>query len=423
VDVIVIGAGLAGLAAAERLVEAGCSVTILEARDRVGGRVRTVEDGSTGTVELGAEWLGDGSIRVRLERGGGELVHGDGKHWRRVGREWRSLDDQPRLIRELVDRVAAGGGSDRTLRDALDRCCAGEQLDDARRQFLGYVEGFHAADPARLSVRWLAEVEENQPADASEMRFPAGLGRLVEAMAQGLEGRCTLRLGVAAHEVEWTPGRAEVRTAGGERMAAHAVVITVPLPLLEAMRFMPELPDKRDAAGLMAMGEVVKLVFRFRDPFWREIGPLRDLLFLQVLEQPFPVWWTAIDPEVPLLTAWAGGPQARRLHGADEHSLVEVALGSLAAGLDLTPSDVRARLEAHHFHDWTADPFSLGAYTYVRVGGADAHRTLAQPVGKTLFFAGEATCGGGHNATMEGALESGRRAADELLQGRPQRPG
>jgi monoamine oxidase len=79
--------------------------------------------------------------------------------------------------------------------------------------------------------------------------------------------------------------------------------------------------------------------------------------------------------------------------------------------------DIAAQLESRHFHDWTADPFSRGAYSYVGVGGTEAHRTLAEPVERTLFFAGEATCGEGFNATMEGAVRSGRRAAEQLAEG------
>jgi monoamine oxidase len=139
------------------------------------------------------------------------------------------------------------------------------------------------------------------------------------------------------------------------------------------------------------------------------------MLFLHALEQPFPVWWTAIDPEAPLLTGWAGGPGARRLPHS-EAELVELAVASLAAALGLDRRDVARRLESHYWHDWTADPFARGAYSYVRVGGIDAQRDLARPVHATLFFAGEATAGGGYNATMEGALRSGRRAAEEALE-------
>ena len=189
-------------------------------------------------------------------------------------------------------------------------------------------------------------------------------------------------------------------------------MITVPLPHLESLRFDPEPPEKRDAAGRLAMGAVTKLLLRFREPFWREIPALRDMLFLHAFDQPFPTWWTALDPDAPLLTAWAGGPQSDRLGTADPKALVELAVRSLAAALGMREADVSALLEDHVYHDWNGDPYSRGAYSYVRVGGTEAYRALAAPVADTLFFAGEATCGKGYNATMEGAVGSGRRAAE-----------
>ena len=112
-----------------------------------------------------------------------------------------------------------------------------------------------------------------------------------------------------------------------------------------------------------------------------------------------------------MLTAWAGGPAAERLAGTSDRELLGLAIESLAAGLGLGHEEVRRRMREHWWHDWGADRFARGAYSYVGVGGTRAHEVLSRPVERTLFFAGEATCGDGLNATMEGALRSGRRAA------------
>jgi monoamine oxidase len=160
---------------------------------------------------------------------------------------------------------------------------------------------------------------------------------------------------------------------------------------------------------------VVKVVLGFRGPFWRSIDGLEDVQFIHVFGRPLPTWWMPLDPEVPRLTGWAGGPHAARLAGKSHAALKDLAVRSLSDALGLAPGEVAPQLESLHLHDWTADPLSRGAYTYVGIGGSEAYRTLAAPVANTLFFAGEATCGGGHNATMEGALRSGRRAAAELL--------
>jgi monoamine oxidase len=425
VDTLVIGAGLAGLAAAERLLAAGAAVTLLEARARCGGRVWTEPRPGGVAVELGAEWVGNhGAVHDRLIRAGARLVEARGRQVQRLDGGWHDLADLSSLNRDLVQRASGFRGADRSLLTALHECCAGPETAESRAHLLRYVEGFHAADPARLSTRWLAEVETNQPADASELRAPDGVGRVVEELSTGLAGRCDLRLGAVAREVRWWPGHVEIETADGATFRAASAVISIPLPLLDprsdeiaAMRFTPRLYEKLDAARLLEMGQVVKLVLGFREPFWREIGPLEEMLFLHDYDQPLPTWWTPPEPSLPTLTGWAGGPYAARLAGVAERELLDLAVGSLAHALGLSPRDVGARLEYHHFHDWGSDPFARGAYSYVRVGGFEAHRTMAEPVAGTLYFAGEATCGEGLNATMEGAVRSGLRAAEDLLAG------
>lgn len=424
-DTIVIGAGLAGLAAAERLVEAGIAVTLLEARDRLGGRVWTQPGPGGGAVELGAEWVGsDGMVHELLARGGARLVKARGRQMGRVETGWQDLSDVLHLTRELVQRASGFRGADRSLLTALDLCCGQPEDTEPRANLLRYVEGFHAADPARLSTRWLAEVEATQPAEASEIRAPGGMGQAVESLARGLAGRCDLRLETVVREVRWRPGSVEVETAGGPTFRSASAVVAIPLPLFDppsdepaALRFSPRLEAKLAAVRLLEMGQVVKLVLGFREPFWREASALDDALFLHAFDQPIPTWWTNVDPSLPMLGGWAGGPGATRLAGLGESELVDLAIGSLANALDRSRRDVGARLEFRHFHDWNSDPFARGAYTYVGVGGVEAHRTLAAPVAGTLYFAGEATCGEGFNATMEGAVRSGRRAAADLLRG------
>jgi monoamine oxidase len=425
VSTLVIGAGLAGLAAAERLIAAGAAVTLIEARTRLGGRVLTEAHPSGVAVELGPEWIGhDGAVPDLLARSGTRLVEARGRQLQRVEGGWRELSDLPDLKGELVRRASGLPGADRSLLTALDECCGGAELAESREHLLRYVQGFHAADPAWLSVRWLAEVEANQPADVSDLRVPAGVGGAVEELSSRIGGRCDLHLGRVAREVRWQPGAVEIETADGATFRAASAVISIPLPLLDpvsdeiaALRFTPRLDEKLDAARLLEMGQVVKLGLGFREPFWREIGPLDQMLFLHDYDQPIPTWWTPAEPSLPMLTGWAGGPYATRLAGLAEQEVLDLAVGSLAHALGQSRRDIGARLQYHYYHDWHSDPFARGGYTYVKVGGVHAHRRLAEPVAGTLYFAGEATCGEGLNATMEGAVRSGRRAADELLAG------
>jgi monoamine oxidase len=424
-DIVVVGGGLAGLAAAGRLADAGAAVTLLEARQRLGGRVLTERVAPEQPVDLGAEWIGpEGELHDLLVRAGAPLVEARGKQVRRADDGWQDLSGLQALTRRLVRRASRLDGGDRSLTEALETCCREAGADAARTHLLRYVEGFHAADADRLSVRWLAQVERTQPAEASEIRSAAGVWPAIEILRQALEGRCDVRLGAVVTSVRWRPGRVEVGTTSGTSYRAGAAVITVPLPLLDppgdepaGVRFTPALEAKRAAARVIHMGSVVKVVLAFRQAFWREIRGLRNALFVHAYDQPLPTWWMACDPDVPLLTGWAGGSYAARLAGKAGESLTDISIGSLAVALGVTPREVGAQVKSCHFHDWTADPLARGAYTYVGVGGVEANRVLAEPVARTLYFAGEATCGDGYNATMEGALRSGRRAAEEAVAG------
>lgn len=415
-DTIVLGAGLAGLAAAARLAEAGRSVVVLEARQRIGGRVLTEAD----AIELGPEWFEpEGAVDELLRGANATVTEAEGERFRRVDGTWESMPEPSDEVRPVVDRLRELATPDRSLSQALGECCGPREQE----AIVPYVEGFHAADPDRVSVRWLTEAERNASADASRLRTPDGLQSAVDALAATVPGSVPIRLGMAAREIRWRPGHVEV-DADGTTFTAPSLIVTVPLGVLKApeghpahIRFSPDLPDKREATSRLGVGHVKKLVLRFREPFWRRIGPLARALFLQDLRQAFPTWWRAVDPESPVLVGWAGGPQALRMRDQRGPETVDAAIASLAGALSASRSTVEHQLVDVWFHDWSHDPRALGAYSYVLVGGADAHRRLAEPVARTLFFAGEATCGGGTNATMDGPLASGRRAAEEVLGG------
>jgi monoamine oxidase len=411
--VVVVGAGLAGLSAANVLLGQGCTVTVLEGRDRMGGRV--YPGGATAGVplELGPEWLStDGELHDLLGHAGARLVPSEGARWRRRGDGWENQNDLADRNAKLVERIRRLPGPDRTVADALAECCADASEDD-RTRLLDYVQGFHAADPTTLSARWLGEVEAKQPAEDSDLRSLDGMGPVLRALATGPVNEAT-RLGTEVVGLHWRRGRVEAHTRNGGAVVGDAAVVTVPLSILRELPITPELPELAAAAALIRMGHVVKLVARFEEPFWADVVPPGPMLFLQVPGAPLPVWWTAPE-SAPVLTAWAGGPAAERLTGTSERDLLRLAVQSLATGLGVGEEVVRRRLREHHWHDWSSDRFSRGAYSYVGVGGTRAHEVLSRPVEHTLFFAGEATCGEGFNATMEGALRSGRRAAARLL--------
>jgi monoamine oxidase len=137
--------------------------------------------------------------------------------------------------------------------------------------------------------------------------------------------------------------------------------------------------------------------------------------FLTVPGEVFGTWWTSYPIFAPLLTGWVAGPRAAPLASQPDSAIIGEALAALARILGVPGQKLEAELEGGHVHNWSTDPFSYGAYSYVRVGGSEAPRRLGEPVAGTLFFAGEATNGDGHTGTVHGAIATANRAVDEIV--------
>ena len=421
-DVIVIGGGLAGLSATRELTASGKTVLLLEARDRLGGRVFTRRvAGIRHPIELGPEWIDQSSsISKLLRQVGARTVEARGSRYLRVGHALENLDDLTRVSENLIDRTRALSAGDMPLATALQLCCGDDRYAESREQLLAYVEGFHAAEPSRVSVEWLAKVEDNQPAEASAHHSENGVDRVLEALMPSSDDGVVLQLNTVVREIHWSKSGVTVITErDGVRhdYRASRALSTLPLGVIHAgrVRFEPGLGERKPGLRQMEMGQVMKIVLHMRRPFWQDLPGLEDMLFLHAFHQPFPTWWTARPLEAPIITGWAAGPQRERLGNRQGDNLVAMAVQSLAGALDVAETDVARHLEGWYCHDWGRDPFAEGAYSWVLAGGIDAWRNLAEPLEGSLYFAGEATAGEGYNATMEGAVQSGLRAAREIL--------
>ena len=421
---VVIGAGAAGLAAARSLARRSARVVLLEARDRAGGRVwsRPVA-GSETPAELGAEFIhGRGELTRRLlHEAGLSAVDVDGDEWICAGTGDLQRDDQGILGAAVILEQARSLAADESVEQFLRRFGRDADAVRAARHF---VEGFDAADPAIASARAIAD-ELRSGTDSAAARPLGGYGPLVEhlhdvCIAAGVR----LRLATAVRRISWRRGAADVEASGGgtpQTIRARAAILTLPVGVLRdrrddtAVMFDPGLPPaKLDALRRIEMGHVVRVVLRFQTAFWERVrsGRYRDAAFFRCEGHAFQAYWTQLPVHGTLVVAWAGGPKAVALGGTTRDALIERARDGFGR-LFQEPGLARAECEGGFVHDWSRDPFARGAYSYLAVGGGGAREALAAPVEDTLFFAGEATSSNGQAGTVNGALETGERAAAE----------
>ena len=416
-DIVVVGAGAAGLAAASTLAAAGFAVQVLEARDRVGGRVATHHDPHLPVaVELGAEFVQGLPRRSwQIARAAAAVVcELGGQFWTSRDGTLVQDDDQRTRSAELMRRLDAFHGADRSLGAFLAELVAGEpslrpDADVAAR----WVEGYDAADPDLISARALVRQHRAEAVLRNDRTFRLPLG--YDAVAHWLRDSLppdALKLQSEVSVIHWQPNHVEVTSSTG-RYTAQRAVLTLPLGVLQrgGVLFDPPLPDKQRAVRALHMGPVIKVVLRFDDAFWWTAERAK-LGFLQMPGEDFTVFWTSYPIIAPVLSCWVGGPSAAKLSGLADSAIADRALRVLQRVLR---QKVERRLQAWYLHNWQTDSLAGGAYSYVGVGGQLAQRRLAQPVGDTLFFAGEATETAGHHATVHGALNSGDRAAAEVI--------
>jgi monoamine oxidase len=439
-DVIVIGAGIAGLAAASRLGQGGLSVLLLEARERIGGRIWTQMDSSAGhAIEFGAEFIHGfpPEIWQPLQEAGAKPEEVEGDSWCVDDRlcPCNFFDQVDEILQKMNDRKP-----DESFLEFLTRTVPPSndpKKESIRRHALGYVSGFNAADPALVGVHWLVKGMRAEELIDGQRAFRSGQGYevlLAIFRKRVFESGVQVCSQMVVERIDWSAGSASVTAnskEGAFNATAPCVVVTLPLAVLKApagslgaVQFVPALPPEKYAVlERLEMGKVIRVVFQFRQGFWATISPMERktlgrMSFLFSQDDWFPTWWTAMPSEAPIITGWAPFKSAERLTGQSRSFVIERGLRSLSGLLGASIEEIEGLLVEAFFHDWQTDPFSRGAYSYGKVNADGAQETLARPVQNTLFFAGEATDTTGQNGTVHAAIATGYRAAEEILRGR-----
>lgn len=423
-DVVIIGAGASGLAAAHELSRSDMRVAVLEARSRIGGRIYTHRPLSlSAPVELGAEFIhGKPEITWRMvDQFHLRSCDVPDTHWTgnkpSVEQEeyWKRLD-------RILSRMRTGG-KDRSVDQFLKEDCPDGSSDESADLVCSFIQSFHAADPVKISEQGLAVTIQGsrRTKENKASRLTDGYDTLIRALHKS--AKPNLFMETVVTEIEWEPGI--VRITAREKgiplvLEAHHAIVTLPLGVLKAapgtagyVRFNPPLRDKQAAGRFLEMGPVCKIILEFSERFWEKSAD--RVTFFHSPKDAFPVFWTSLPAISPLVVAWTGGPPAIDTANHGLQDMIGAALSGFGKFFGVRREELSQLLVKVHYHDWQNDPFSLGAYSYVTVGGKGAQERLAQPVCDTLFFAGEATDYESQNGTVAGALATGIRAARQIL--------
>ncbi len=426
-DVIVVGAGVAGLTAARLLARAGRRVVVLEARERIGGRLHTERLGGRVT-DLGASWIhgiDDSPVHAAtralgmrdleftmgsFQAGGRPVAYFGPDGARLSGADAEAfIADVAAFDEELADTVA-GIAAGASYADAVDATLA--RLDwqpDRAARVREYLQ--HRTEEQYGA--WIADLDahglDDDAVDGDEVVFPDGYDRLADGLAAGLD----VRLETPVTRIEWAADGVRV-SAGTERFTAERAVLTVPVGVLQAgvIEIEPPLPAPQAAAlAGLEMNAFEKVFLRFPERFWdADVYAIRR-------QGPAGEWWhswydvTAMSGEPTLLT-FAAGPCARAIREWDDERVVASVLAALR---EVTGPETPEPVHAHVTH-WQDDPWSRGSYAFLRVGAEPAdHERLAEPIGGVLHIAGETTWEE-DPATVTAALRSGHRAAERILE-------
>ncbi len=401
-DLVVVGAGAAGLAAAKTAIGFGLRVRVLEAKRRIGGRVWTDVESLGVPWERGANWLHnarDNAFKHYAD------AHGFGCETRRArSRLWRHGWADPDLEDALDAFEAAAFQAIEEAGAAGRDVAAGEVIPDDprfRRAFDAWFAALNGVEPDRMSTLDYARADDS----GGNLRLEAGYGRLLEHFAQGLP----VSLGVSVERIRWGAAPAIVETVDGA-VSAAAVIVTLSTNVLasERITFDPPLPaDKQAAIEAVPTGEANKVAlafegnpFGFDEPFFLDFKG-DDLPFVVFEIRPF---------GRDLAIAHFGGRLAAELEAAGSATMIDLATEALIQSFG---SELRRHLRAAASTAWCGDPEIRGGYSCARPGLAHLRPKLAEPLARRLFFAGEA-CSIRHYGTAHGAHDTGVAAAEAV---------
>jgi monoamine oxidase len=415
--VIIIGAGAAGLYAAKKLSEQNIRVSLVEARDRTGGRINTINQPAT--FEAGAEFIhGNLEVTMQLMKAAGlKPKRMEGKWWTAEKGNWVQNENLIENEKELLQALE-NLKHDETLEAFLNTRFGDPQYTSMREALRAFVEGYHAADIRYASAK--AFLKDWQQADEEQFRVPNGYSVLLSFLLDvALKNDAALYLNTAVKKVIWEKGKATVYGENDITLSADKVLFTIPLGVWKlkpgdkgAIQLQPALPEKIKAFGKLGFGSAIKLNLLFKRAFWNDKEVLNKItpgiypLSFLLSDEEVPTWWTQFPDDSFVLTGWIAGPKAAAIEFADENFVLKQAINSLSALFRLPEKEIEDQLLYSHITNWFTDPYARGSYSYSTVDTKRELQQAAAPVDQTLFFAGEALNDDVELGTVEAAFAS-----------------
>ncbi|MFP9100111.1 flavin monoamine oxidase family protein [Flavobacterium sp. RHBU_24] len=428
-DVIIIGAGAAGLMAAYTLAKAGKTATVLEARNRLGGRIHTIKNERLGNIELGAEFVhGDLPVTLALLKEAGISTTVVGfemwQHHRGAFTQSDEFIENFDIFLEMLN----GLEHDVPMHDFLERHFAGDKYAKMRGQIEQYVSGYDTANVADVSAFALRKEYNNEDEDAQH-RIDGGYVAMIDYLADTCRNAGNeIFLNNVAREIIWGKNNVNVITADGTTYNADKLIIALPLGVLQApenaegaLQFNPPLPEQVSALKNIGFGWVIKILLEFDDVFWendvvkKQTGADLSTMGFLFSDEIIPTYWTQSPAHSPLLTGWVGGPPALEMKDLTNEEILMDALISVSNIFSVSIDMLKQKLLNWHVVNWTDEPFAYGSYAYDKVESPQAKMLLQLAVDDTIYFAGEYLYEGPAMGTVEAALVSGKNAAEMVL--------
>ena len=428
-EILVIGAGAAGLMAARELANAGKKVIVLEAQERIGGRIHTVyENTSAKHIELGAEFVhGDLPVTLSLLREAGiKYNSASAAMWRYSDGKF-TINDYFIPHWDLLINKLNNLEQDTNIDYFIQNNFPGDKYAELRESVRQFVSGYDTADPKKASCFALRKEWQNED-EGAQHRIERGYAALMNYLANECkENAGEVYLNSIAKDIYHEPGKVSVITADGTAYHAEKVILAIPLGVLQAdtnqtaaIVFHPPIKNYQEAITQMGFGAVIKIVLEFTQAFWESEQvqalagkDLNDMGYLFSGEE-IPTWWTQFPERSTIFTGWIGGPYAAAKKDIPDDEILLQSLQSISNIFKLNIDELKGMLQNWHVINWTAKPFTRGSYAYDTIDAPTARKTLNTPVDNTIYFAGEYLYEGAAMGTVEAALTNGKDVAGRI---------